>query len=73
MTGAGQGEEFQETTHNGKPALGRARDECGTEGGAEKLDEINRLCIWRPAAVTEWNLRPEANQNIHVSATESLV
>ena len=40
MTGAGQGEEFKESTHNGKPALRIERDEEGTEGRTEKLKEI---------------------------------
>lgn len=39
MTGAGQGEEFRESTHNGKPAPRIERDEKGTEGRAKKLSE----------------------------------
>ena len=40
MTGAGQGEEFKESTHNGKAALRIERDEFGTEGRTEKLSEV---------------------------------
>lgn len=45
MTGAGQGEEFKESTHNGKPAPRIERDEQGTEGRVEKLSEIKRVCV----------------------------
>lgn len=45
MTGAGQGEEFKESTHNGKPAPRRRRDEPGTEGSKVKLSEIKQACV----------------------------
>lgn len=44
MTGAGQGEEFKELTHNRKPALRIEADEKGTGDGTEKLSELKRLC-----------------------------
>lgn len=45
MTGAGQGEEFKELTHNRKPALRIEIDEQGTEDRTEKLGELKRLFV----------------------------